>query len=122
MLHYSCPGGICLLGFFPYIIFYLGSSWIADPSQWPMGKYLYQNLIKKQIKKRPTQYVPIVRDALVVNVGNMLQRWTNGIFKSPIHRAINFSNQPRHVSFLLFILKVFFILHNYRHVIMIILK
>ncbi|GAA5956697.1 hypothetical protein JCM3765_005707 [Sporobolomyces pararoseus] len=38
---------------------------------------------------------PPKRDTFVVNIGDQLQRLTNGIFKSTVHRAINRSGQSR---------------------------
>ncbi|MBL57616.1 MAG: flavonol synthase [Flavobacteriales bacterium] len=44
-----------------------------------------------QVKRRDGQWIPItaVKDCLVVNVGDMLQRYTNGRLKSTIHRVVN---------------------------------
>jgi len=39
--------------------------------------------------------IKTVPNALLVNAGDMLQRWTNGLFKSPIHRVINYSGKHR---------------------------
>jgi len=33
--------------------------------------------------------VPCVPDTLVINIGDMMQRWTNDCFKSTIHRVLN---------------------------------
>jgi len=44
-----------------------------------------------QVKRRDGKWIPItaVKDCLVVNVGDMLQRYTNGRLKSTIHRVVN---------------------------------
>lgn len=44
-----------------------------------------------QVKRRDEQWIPItaVDDCLIVNVGDMLQRYTNGKLKSTIHRVVN---------------------------------
>lgn len=38
-------------------------------------------------------YVP---DAFIVNVADFLMRWTNGIYKSTIHRVVNRTNEARY--------------------------
>ena len=40
--------------------------------------------------------VPVIEDALVVNVGDMLQMWTGGNFVSAQHRVINSGKQDRY--------------------------
>ena len=44
-----------------------------------------------QVKRRDDKWIPItaVEDCLIVNVGDMLQRYTNGRLKSTIHRVVN---------------------------------
>lgn len=44
-----------------------------------------------QVKRRDDKWIPItaVQDCLIVNVGDMLQRYTNGRLKSTIHRVVN---------------------------------
>ena len=44
-----------------------------------------------QVKRRDGQWIPITAlpDQIVVNVGDMLQRLTNGVLKSTIHRVVN---------------------------------
>lgn len=44
-----------------------------------------------EVKRRDGKWIPItaVKDCLVVNVGDMLQRYTNGRLKSTIHRVVN---------------------------------
>ncbi|KAL4072127.1 hypothetical protein J3A83DRAFT_4239204 [Scleroderma citrinum] len=39
---------------------------------------------------------------LVVNIADLLARWTNDVFKSPVHRAINRSGVPRYSIALFF--------------------
>jgi isopenicillin N synthase-like dioxygenase len=40
-------------------------------------------------------HVPPIEGALVVNLGDMMQRWTSNVFKSTIHRVVNVANVDR---------------------------
>ncbi|KAG4427863.1 hypothetical protein IFR05_016651 [Cadophora sp. M221] len=40
--------------------------------------------------------IPAQEDVMIVNLGDLLQRWTKGVFKSPLHRAINASPHHRY--------------------------
>ena len=41
-------------------------------------------------------HVPPIEGALVVNIGDMMHRWTQGVFKSTIHRVVNTANVDRY--------------------------
>jgi isopenicillin N synthase-like dioxygenase len=44
------------------------------------------------------EWIPIMpnKDAYVVNIGDMMQRWTKGLYKSNLHRVINSGNEERY--------------------------
>jgi len=53
-----------------------------------------------QVKRIDGNWIPItaVKDCLIVNVGDMLQRYTNGRLKSTIHRVVNPLNEKMKTS------------------------
>ncbi|XP_023638657.1 2-oxoglutarate-Fe(II) type oxidoreductase [Capsella rubella] len=42
----------------------------------------------KDMEPRKWEYVPSIKDAYIVNIGDLLERWSNGIFKSTLHRVL----------------------------------
>ncbi|CAH8358098.1 unnamed protein product [Eruca vesicaria subsp. sativa] len=42
----------------------------------------------KDAKPRKWEYVPSIKGAYIVNLGDLLERWSNGLFKSTLHRVL----------------------------------
>ncbi|CAN8254969.1 unnamed protein product [Cochlearia groenlandica] len=42
----------------------------------------------KDVKPRKWEYVPSIKGAYIVNIGDLLERWSNGLFKSTLHRVL----------------------------------
>ena len=51
-----------------------------------------------QVRNSARRWVdaPYVSGSFVVNVGDMMERWTNGLFTSTVHRVINVSGNDRY--------------------------
>ncbi|KAL1221566.1 putative 2-oxoglutarate-dependent dioxygenase [Cardamine amara subsp. amara] len=45
-------------------------------------------VLHSDVKPRKWEYVPSIKGAYIVNLGDLLERWTNGIFKSTLHRVL----------------------------------
>ena len=45
--------------------------------------------------------VPPVPDCLILNVGDLLERWTNGQFKATLHRVVNCGRERFSTAFFL---------------------
>ena len=59
-------------------------------AQDPVGGLQVRNSAKKWID------APFLPGSFIVNIGDMMERWTNGIFASTLHRVINTSGKDRY--------------------------
>ncbi|XP_010542222.1 PREDICTED: 2-oxoglutarate-Fe(II) type oxidoreductase [Tarenaya hassleriana] len=55
----------------------------------------------KSKEARVWEDVPGVRGAFVVNIGDLMERWTNGLFRSTLHRVIHVGKERYSVAFFL---------------------
>ena len=51
-----------------------------------------------QVRNSAGQWIdaPYVAESFVLNIGDMMERWTNGVFSSTLHRVINTSGRDRY--------------------------
>ncbi|KAL1188724.1 2-oxoglutarate-dependent dioxygenase 33 [Cardamine amara subsp. amara] len=56
----------------------------------------------KDAKPQKWEYVPSIKKAFIVNIGDLLERWSNGLFKSILHRVLG--NGQNRYSIPLFVL------------------
>ena len=59
-------------------------------AQDPIGGLQVRNSAKRWID------APYVPGSFIVNIGDMMERWTNGLFASTLHRVINVSGRDRY--------------------------
>ncbi|XP_010519671.1 PREDICTED: 2-oxoglutarate-Fe(II) type oxidoreductase-like isoform X2 [Tarenaya hassleriana] len=53
----------------------------------------------KNAKPQRWDYVPPIKGAFIVNLGDMLERWSNGYFKSTLHRVIGNGEERYSIPF-----------------------
>ncbi|KAG5393605.1 hypothetical protein IGI04_023568 [Brassica rapa subsp. trilocularis] len=51
----------------------------------------------KDAKPRKWEYVPSIKGAYILNLGDLLERWSNGLFKSTLHRVLG-NGQDRYFN------------------------
>jgi isopenicillin N synthase-like dioxygenase len=60
---------------------------------------LFQDRVQAlQVKNKRGEWIdaPPIPGTFVVNIGDQMARWTNGLFQSTLHRVANLSGQARH--------------------------
>jgi isopenicillin N synthase-like dioxygenase len=69
----------------------------------------------RDVKPRKWEYILSIKGAYIVNIGDLLERWSNGIFKSTLHRVLGNGQDRYSVSLLAKPIRVY--LHKFfRHV------
>ncbi|CAN8303448.1 unnamed protein product [Cochlearia groenlandica] len=53
----------------------------------------------KNMMPRKWEYVPPIKGAIIVNLGDMLERWSNGYFKSTLHRVLGTGQERYSIPF-----------------------
>ncbi|KAL1219798.1 2-oxoglutarate-dependent dioxygenase 33 [Cardamine amara subsp. amara] len=53
----------------------------------------------KNAKPQKWEYVPPIKGAFIVNLGDMLERWSNGFFKSTLHRVLGNGQERYSIPF-----------------------
>ncbi|CAA7024365.1 unnamed protein product [Microthlaspi erraticum] len=53
----------------------------------------------KNAKPQKWEYVPPIKGAFIVNLGDMLERWSNGFFKSTMHRVLGNGQERYSIPF-----------------------
>ncbi|KAF8107744.1 hypothetical protein N665_0117s0016 [Sinapis alba] len=51
------------------------------------------------MKPRKWEYVPSIKGAFMVNLGDMMERWSNGFFKSLLHRVLGNGQERFSIAF-----------------------
>ncbi|VDB90073.1 unnamed protein product [Peniophora sp. CBMAI 1063] len=77
-----------------------GSVGIGAHTDWQVFTILWQEpgIQALQVLNGDKKWIaaPPIPGTLVINLGDQLERWTNGVFKSTVHRAINRSGVRRY--------------------------
>lgn len=78
----------------------------ADPSLWAVGEHTDYGLITMllisdkglEVKNKKDEWIKIdpIKDTFVINIGDILERITGGLYKSTPHRARNTQGQSRY--------------------------
>ncbi len=89
------------------IVFYPSQSGVIDPQQIGIGAHsdyecftiLAQETVPAlQVRNQQGRWIdaPPIRGTFVINIGDQMARWTNDIFASTLHRAVNTSGRARY--------------------------
>jgi isopenicillin N synthase-like dioxygenase len=89
------------------IVHYPSQSGVIDPQQIGIGAHsdyecftiLAQETVPAlQVRNQQGRWIdaPPIRGAFVINIGDQMARWTNDIFASTLHRAVNTSGRARY--------------------------
>jgi isopenicillin N synthase-like dioxygenase len=101
------PGGIVRLLYYPPPKHPLPSTITSEEQQIGLGAHSdYEcftllltsttpglEILKPSGQWHVASYIP---DTFIVNVADFLMRWTNGLYKSTVHRVVNRSAEPRY--------------------------
>ncbi|KAG7627537.1 Oxoglutarate/iron-dependent dioxygenase [Arabidopsis thaliana x Arabidopsis arenosa] len=55
----------------------------------------------KDVKPQKWEYIPSIKGAYIVNLGDLLERWSNGYFKSTLHRVLGNGQDRYSIPFFL---------------------
>jgi isopenicillin N synthase-like dioxygenase len=89
------------------IVYYPSQSGVIDPRQIGIGAHsdyecftiLAQETVPAlQVRNQQGRWIdaPPIRGTFVINIGDQMARWTNDIFASTLHRAVNTSGRARY--------------------------
>jgi isopenicillin N synthase-like dioxygenase len=89
------------------IVYYPSQSGVIDPQQIGIGAHsdyecftiLAQETVPAlQVRNQQGRWIdaPPIRGTFVINIGDQMARWTNDIFASTLHRAVNTSGRARY--------------------------
>ncbi|CAB62320.1 putative protein [Arabidopsis thaliana] len=66
-----------------------------------LGTDSVMGLQDRDVKPRKWEYILSIKGAYIVNIGDLLERWSNGIFKSTLHRVLGNGQDRYSIAFFL---------------------